>query len=290
MRLRGGERLRSFPPAGSPASGSRPEGPRAAPSARGPDRDRVLQRVLQLADVARPVVALEGGERVGRELQRRAPRGRRCGRGGSGRSARCPRTAREAAGRGSGRRGGGSRGPRGSGPAGSPPSGPRFVAATMRASSGRGVLSPTRSKTPLLEDAEELDLDGGAGSPRPRRGRASRRSPCSRRPTRSRTAPVNAPRTCPKSSLSRSSPGSAAQLTATNGPPLRGEWAWSARATTSLPVPLSPVMRTFASLPWSDSTRWTIRSICGERATRPWETRALWRIVSSSSAGRSTTR
>ena len=41
-----------------------------------------------------------------------------------------------------------------------------------------------------------------------------------------------------------SSLGMAAQLTLMNGLSLRDEWAWSARATSSFPVPLSPVRRT----------------------------------------------
>jgi hypothetical protein len=40
--------------------------------------------------------------------------------------------------------------------------------------------------------------------------------------------------------------GSAAQLIATNGPWLRGLSEWMARATNSLPVPLSAVMSTDA--------------------------------------------
>ena len=62
----------------------------------------------------------------------------------------------------------------------------------------------------------------------------------SKRPGLSATAPVKAPFTWPKSSLSSRSAGMAAQLTATQGFSLRGEWEWIARATTSLPVPLSP--------------------------------------------------
>jgi len=48
----------------------------------------------------------------------------------------------------------------------------------------------------------------------------------------------------PKISLSMSVSGIAAQLTATNGRDLRGLKSWSVRATSSLPVPLSPVMST----------------------------------------------
>ena len=91
----------------------------------------------------------------------------------------------------------------------------------------------------------------------------------SKRPTRSRTAPVKAPRTWPKSSVSSSSPGSAAQLTTMKGPLRRGEWPWIARATTSLPVPLSPVRSTVASLCSSEEMSAKIRVIFGELATAP---------------------
>jgi hypothetical protein len=60
-------------------------------------------------------------------------------------------------------------------------------------------------------------------------------------------APVKAPRVLPKSSLSISSEGSAAQLTATNGPAARALAACRARAVSSLPVPVSPTIRTVAS-------------------------------------------
>ena len=59
-------------------------------------------------------------------------------------------------------------------------------------------------------------------------------------PRRVCVAPVNDPRTCPKSSLSSSASGTAAQLTATNGAFLRGPSAWMSRATSSFPVPVSP--------------------------------------------------
>ena len=45
-----------------------------------------------------------------------------------------------------------------------------------------------------------------------------------------------------------SSSGMAAQLTCTSAPFLRGDWRWMARATSSLPVPLSPVMSTVAGV------------------------------------------
>ena len=61
-------------------------------------------------------------------------------------------------------------------------------------------------------------------------------------------APVNAPFSKPNSSLSSSSEGSAAQLTFTNGLSWRLERRWSVRATSSLPVPLSPRIRTVMSV------------------------------------------
>ena len=67
-------------------------------------------------------------------------------------------------------------------------------------------------------------------------------------------APVNAPRSCPNSSLSISSGGIAAQLTLTNGPADTELLRWIARAISSLPVPLSPAMNTVVSLAATFST------------------------------------
>ena len=57
-------------------------------------------------------------------------------------------------------------------------------------------------------------------------------------------APVNAPFSWPKSSLSNSVSVRAAQLIAISGPSPRGLFRCSARATNSFPVPLSPWIRT----------------------------------------------
>ena len=59
-------------------------------------------------------------------------------------------------------------------------------------------------------------------SRRSRRGRACRRRPARSGPRLRFTAPVKAPRSWPNSSLSSSVSGSAAQLTTTKGPSLRG--------------------------------------------------------------------
>ncbi len=73
-------------------------------------------------------------------------------------------------------------------------------------------------------------------------------SAISNRPMLRRSAPVNAPFSCPKSSLSRSPAERAAQLTLRNGFPCRGPRWWSSRAKSSLPVPLSPRIRTVPAL------------------------------------------
>ncbi len=68
---------------------------------------------------------------------------------------------------------------------------------------------------------------------------------CSIRPIRFTSAPVKAPFSCPKSSDSMISLGIAPQLSATKARGRRGELWWRALATSSLPVPDSPVIRTF---------------------------------------------
>ena len=57
-------------------------------------------------------------------------------------------------------------------------------------------------------------------------------------------APVNAPRTWPNSSDSSSVSGIAAQLTLMSGMSRCALRSWMARATSSLPVPVSPVIST----------------------------------------------
>jgi len=59
---------------------------------------------------------------------------------------------------------------------------------------------------------------------------------------------VKLPLTWPNSSNSRSVSVRPAQFTATNGAWRRIDWLWMNRATTSLPTPLSPVIRTLPGL------------------------------------------
>ena len=71
-------------------------------------------------------------------------------------------------------------------------------------------------------------------------------SACSNRPRRIVAAPVKAPRSWPNNSLSNRSFGIAAVLMAMNGLAARGLCRCSANATSSLPVPDSPVIKTVA--------------------------------------------
>jgi len=80
---------------------------------------------------------------------------------------------------------------------------------------------------------------------------------------------VNAPLSCPKSSLSTSVGEIAPQLMAMNGRFARGDRRWTIEAATSLPVPLSPVIITGA---FERATRVRSRntsSIGTERPTIP---------------------
>ena len=75
----------------------------------------------------------------------------------------------------------------------------------------------------------------------------------------SRVAPVKAPALCPKSSLSMSVSGMAAQLTVTNGLSARLLALWMARAQNPLPVPVSPSSSTEMS---RSSTRRNTSTLC----------------------------
>ena len=90
---------------------------------------------------------------------------------------------------------------------------------------------------------------------------------CSNFPAAWRSAPVKAPFSCPNNSLSRSVSGNAAQLTATNGRSRRPDAAWIARATSSLPVPRSPAIRTGRGITATRATRSSSSRICGDSPT-----------------------
>ena len=85
-------------------------------------------------------------------------------------------------------------------------------------------------------------------------------------PRRARVAPVNAPFSWPNSSASSRLGASAEQSNATNGPSARGPTRWIVRASSSLPVPLSPTISTVAS---DAATRSIIASSCRISADSP---------------------
>ena len=108
---------------------------------------------------------------------------------------------------------------------------------------GAGRLRADRADLPLLQHAQKLALqDRRKVADLVEKNRSLWASTNS--PRWAVAAPVNAPRACPNSSLSSSSSGSAAQLTATNERSARGPLVWMARPTSSFPVPVSPVIST----------------------------------------------
>ena len=88
-----------------------------------------------------------------------------------------------------------------------------------------------------------------AASRQSRRGRGCRRRPPGSARRGSATAPVKAPFTWPKSSLSSSPSGMARAVDGDEGAGRRAaERRWISRATSSLPVPVSPWMSTVTSV------------------------------------------
>ncbi len=103
-------------------------------------------------------------------------------------------------------------------------------------------LPPTRSNSCSWRKRSSLTWMRGEISPISSRNSVPP-SACSKRPSRRAARPVKAPRSWPNSSLSSRVSASAAQCSLTKGPPARGLCSWMAAATSSLPVPLSPVMQ-----------------------------------------------
>ena len=121
-----------------------------------------------------------------------------------------------------------------------------LVADTMRTSTLRVFDDPTRSNSPdsMTRSSFACWLDGTLAI-------SSRKSvlpsASSKRPMRSVLASVKAPRTCPKSSLSKTPSAMPPAFTVTIGRGARGDTACSACATRLLPVPFSPLISTLAS-------------------------------------------
>src|SRR5687768_10449662 len=153
-----------------------------------------------------------------------------------------------------------------------------------------GWLPPTRKKVRLSSTRSSFTWVASGISPISSRKMVPV-SASSNRPSRRSAAPVNAPFSCPNSSDSSSVSGSAAQLTAMNGLPRRGERSCSAFATNSLPVPLSPcsrtVLETGAICSILTRTSW-IAGLSPMIPVRSWNRRRSIsrRAVSTTSSGR----
>src|SRR5690606_8866818 len=98
----------------------------------------------------------------------------------------------------------------------------------------------------VLEHPQQADLRRWGSSPTSSR-KSVPPSARSNQPLRWPTAPVKLPASWPNSSESTSSGGIAPQLIRRNGPRARRDRECTARATTSLPDPVSPRINTGAS-------------------------------------------
>ena len=111
----------------------------------------------------------------------------------------------------------------------------------------RARTSPTRRISRASRARSSFGCSSSGSSPISSR-KTVPPSAASKAPTRSRSAPVKAPRTCPNSSLSTSAGEMAPQSTMMNGLSARRPRLTISVATSSLPVPLSPWMSTLISL------------------------------------------
>ena len=152
----------------------------------------------------------------------------------------------------------------------------RLVAATMRTSTLREFCAPTRRTSSSSITRSRRACSPGLASPISSRNRIPP-SAASKSPPRLSYAPVKAPRIWPNSSRSSRSGAMAAQLRGMNGPLTRGPSLWNARAISSLPVPVSPVIR--AGLSFSTFFRTCCKS---------WRNWALWATISGRSGSRRT--
>ena len=115
----------------------------------------------------------------------------------------------------------------------------------MRSSTRRSCTEPRRRKRVRLEDLQQLALHGRMRCRRSRRGTACRGRPSRSGPGRRCLAPVKAPRSWPNSSLSTKSRRQRRAVEVDErAAPRASLWTCSERASTPLPVPVSPWMRT----------------------------------------------
>ena len=122
----------------------------------------------------------------------------------------------------------------------------RLVAEITRTLTRMICSPPTRWNSPSCSTRSSLACEAPCRSPTSSR-KIVPPSASSNLPRREAVAPVNEPFSCPNSSVSISSVGMAAQFTLTNGPAANGLELWMWAASSSLPVPDSPISSTRAS-------------------------------------------
>ncbi len=130
----------------------------------------------------------------------------------------------------------------------------RFVAAITRTFVWMDRVPPTRSNSCSCRTRKRAIWVPRGSSPTSSR-KIVPPSAISNRPRRRCTAPVKEPFSCPNNSEAIRSRGMAAQLTLTNAHEERRDLLWIARAISSLPVPVSPVTNTLASVGATLETR-----------------------------------
>ncbi len=173
--------------------------------------------VLELAHIAGPAIMLEHVRKLRvRAVSTAGPRPPPCAGNGVRDRARL-RRARARAADASARRSGGSTDPRGTGPCWISWRRSRLVAAMIRTSVLIGVRPPTVVYSPCCSTRSRRVCASSGMSPISSRNSVPP-SACSKRPTPRLVAPVKAPRSWPNNSLSTSSLGIAAMLTATKAP------------------------------------------------------------------------
>ena len=125
----------------------------------------------------------------------------------------------------------------------------------MRTSVSWTWVEPTRMKVPVSSTRSSLTCRSSGISVISSRNSVPPLAR-SKKPRCWRSAPVKLPFSWPKISLSIRFGEIAPQLTARNGLLRRRLRSWTVRATTSLPVPLSPVMKTETAVPATRTICW----------------------------------
>ena len=118
----------------------------------------------------------------------------------------------------------------------------------IRTSTGTGRVPPTGQTCFSSMTRRSLTCSGSGSSPISSRNSVPWLA-TTKSPGLACTAVVKAPRRCPKSWLSSSVSGIAPQLSAMNARSRRALAACTARATSSFPTPLSPVISTLLDVP-----------------------------------------